>query len=161
MGKRENQEIREIREIDVIRRVSRKMKKGGVQAILVVCTARILVYNCLDAPYQPAGGLPDRYQLRRRLHLDYLKQSKQEELLSDPESMAQIRQQQINEQKLGSTDEPVIMATDEPAAGKPPCYLAWGRFLTEKEYHASGGKTAKEVTTMMATEPVAKEVTTG
>ena len=61
MGKLENQEIREILEIEVIRRVSRKVKKGGVQAMLVVCTARILVYNCLDAPYLPAGGLPDRY----------------------------------------------------------------------------------------------------
>ena len=70
----------------------------------------------------------------------------------------QIRQQQINQQQLGSTVEPVIMAADEPAAGKPPCYLAWGRFLTEKEYHASGGKTAKEVTTMMASKekPYAK-----
>ena len=37
------------------------MKEGGIQAVLVVCTARILVYNCLDAPYQPAGGLPDRH----------------------------------------------------------------------------------------------------
>ena len=70
----------------------------------------------------------------------------------------QTRQQKINEQQLASTDEPVIMAADEPAAGKPPCYLAWGRFLTEKEYHASGGKTAKEVTTMMASKekPYAK-----
>jgi hypothetical protein len=61
-----------------------------------------------------------------------------------------------DEQQLGSTDEPVIMAPDEPAAGKPPCYLAWGRFLTEKEYRASGGKTAEEVTKMMAKKPVAK-----
>ena len=29
--------------------------------MLVVCTARILVYNCLEAPYLPPGGLPDRY----------------------------------------------------------------------------------------------------
>jgi hypothetical protein len=63
----------------------------------------------------------------------------------------QTRQQKINEQQLGSTDEPVIMAPDEPAAGKPPCYLAWGRFLTEKEYRASGGKTAEEVTKIMET----------
>jgi len=68
----------------------------------------------------------------------------------------QTRQQQINEQQLASTDEPVIMAADEPAAGKPPCYLAWGRFLTDKEYHASGGKTVEEVTNMMATKSVAK-----
>ena len=44
------------------RRNPPKMKNGGGQATLVVCTARILAYNCLDAPYQPAGGLPDRYE---------------------------------------------------------------------------------------------------
>ena len=68
----------------------------------------------------------------------------------------QTRQQQIDEQKLGSTDEPVIMDATEPAAGKPPCYLAWGRFLTEKEYHASSEKSAQEVTTMIATKPCTK-----
>ena len=68
----------------------------------------------------------------------------------------QTRQQKINEQQLASTDEPVIMAADEPAAGKPPCYLGWGRFLTEKEYRTSGGKTAEEVSKIMATKPVDK-----
>ena len=48
------------------------MEEGGIQAVLVVCTARILVYNCLDAPYQPAGGLPDR-------HVGYPKAPKSEE----------------------------------------------------------------------------------
>ena len=67
----------------------------------------------------------------------------------------QTRQQQIYEQQLGSTDEPVIMSTDEPASGKPPCYLTWGRFLTEKEYHSSGGKTTGEVTKMMGTQSAA------
>ena len=37
------------------------MENGGVRAVLVVPTARVLVYNYLPAPYLPAGGLPDRH----------------------------------------------------------------------------------------------------
>ena len=44
-----------------IRQFLRKMENGGVRAVLVVPTARVLVYNYLPAPYLPAGGLPDRH----------------------------------------------------------------------------------------------------
>ena len=43
-----------------IRRFPQKTEKGGVRAVLVVSTARALVYNYLPAPYLPAGSLPDR-----------------------------------------------------------------------------------------------------
>ena len=43
-----------------IRRFPQKTEKGSVRAVLVVSTARALVYNYLPAPYLPAGSLPDR-----------------------------------------------------------------------------------------------------
>ena len=67
-------------------------------------------------------------------------------------------QTHIQKLQLVSTDEPVIMPANESAAGKPPCYLAWGRFLTEKEYHASVGKTMEEVSNMIASNMIAKKV---
>lgn len=44
---------------------------------------------------------------------------------------------------------PSILGPDEPAAGTPPCYLAWGRFMTQVEYRKSSGKTFEEVTQMI------------
>tara|TARA_B110001469_G_C9407963_1_gene209066 strand:- start:60 stop:512 length:453 start_codon:yes stop_codon:yes gene_type:complete len=48
-----------------------------------------------------------------------------------------------------SIEEPYILGPDEAAIGKPTCYLAWGRFMTESEYKKSSGKTIEEVNKMM------------
>lgn len=48
-----------------------------------------------------------------------------------------------------SLEGPPILGPDDPAAGKPPCYLGWGRFMTQAEYRKSSGKTFEEVTQMM------------
>ena len=38
----------------------------------------------------------------------------------------------IDKLNLSNPESPPILSEDDPAAGKPPCYLTWGRFLTEK-----------------------------
>ena len=45
-----------------------------------------------------------------------------------------------------------IMGPDDPAVGKPPCYLSWGRFLTPAEYNYSSGKTLEQVSSRIVTE---------
>ena len=64
-----------------------------------------------------------------------------------------------NNHQLSDTNEPVIMSADAPAAGKPPCYLARDRFLTNV-HRICGGKTAEEVSSMMAMKQVANKVRT-
>lgn len=57
---------------------------------------------------------------------------------------------QTRSQSIAQTINPSPHSLDsgEPA-GKPPCYLAWGRFMTESEYKKSSGKTIEEVNKMM------------
>ena len=55
----------------------------------------------------------------------------------------------INKLNLSTPESPPILSEDDPAAGKPPCYLTWGRFLTEQEYKKSSGMTAKQVAEMV------------
>lgn len=66
---------------------------------------------------------------------------------------AQNIQQQIDNQQLTTQEDPPILAPEDPPAGKPHCYLVWGRFMTDKEYRDSSGKTAAEVDKMMMVKP--------
>ena len=68
--------------------------------------------------------------------------------------MVQTRSQttaiiQSQNDNLVTQRDPSILGSDEPATGKPLCYLAWGRFMTTREYNKSIGKTFEEVTMMM------------
>ena len=71
--------------------------------------------------------------------------------------MVQTRSQTLSAHQ-SSMENPTIdssievMGSDDPAAGKPPCYLYWGRFLTKEEYNYSSGKTLEQVSNRMGLE---------
>lgn len=67
----------------------------------------------------------------------------------------QKQKQDEDEDKDKDKDkDPIILDPNDPPHGKPPCYLVWGRFMTEQEYRACSGMTVNEVSKMMrATKP--------
>lgn len=78
--------------------------------------------------------------------------SKLEKLLANAEQRLAAERLLVKQKSPVSSmgeEGPPILGPDAPAAGKPPCYLAWGRFMTQAEYRKSSAKTFEEVTRMM------------